>query len=423
MLVPFLSLITFVLIEDVMKLKAIWTIAAGVMVFILACEPFENGSRELVLDLPAVPASYNVPGVTDDLPTLGRVLFYDTRLSLNNSISCASCHKQTLAFSDNAALSRGFENRITSRNSMAIQNIISDAFQEFIIPADTTGNTDSTTIVVIDPGVIGYMPGVPVSPDFVATPTSLFWDGRESNLKQMVTRPIMNHIEMGIHDMDALAQKLNQIPEYESLFQKAFGEQEVTAEKISQGLSAFLLSIRSNQSKFDKAMVFRTDAFTFNSKPANTLTINLPLVNLSAQEELGRQLFFNKFNCNNCHDANGFADIGLDASPKDAGLMETTGVLQHKGQFKIPSLRNVELTGPYMHDGRFKTLEAVIEHYSHGINNSPNLDTRLKGLDGRPLQMNMTPGEVKAIAAFLSTLTDYQLISDTRFSNPFKVKQ
>ena len=130
-----------------MKLKAIWTIAAGVMVFILACEPFENGSRELVLDLPAVPASYNVPGVTDDLPTLGRVLFYDTRLSLNNSISCASCHKQTLAFSDNAALSRGFENRITSRNSMAIQNIISDAFQEFIIPADTTGNTDSTTIV------------------------------------------------------------------------------------------------------------------------------------------------------------------------------------------------------------------------------------------------------------------------------------
>lgn len=404
-----------------MRMKATWTIAAAVMVFVLACEPFENGSREMVLDLPSEPFTYSVSGVSDDVPTLGRVLFYDTRLSLNNSISCASCHKQTLAFSDNAALSRGFENRVTPRNSMAIQNIISDAFQEFVLPGIDSTHTDST-ITVIDPGVIGYMPGVPVSPDFVATPTSLFWDGRESNLKLMVTRPIMNHIEMGIHDMDALAQKLNQIPEYKPLFQNAFGEQTVTAERISQGLSAFLLSIRSNQSKFDRAMLFRNNATTFDLKPANGLADNTPLVNLTAQEELGRQLFFNKFNCNNCHDANGFADIGLDDSPKDMGLMETTHTEQHRGQFKIPSLRNVELTGPYMHDGRFKTLEEVIEHYSRGIKNSPNLDQRLKGLDGRPLKMNMTTGEVKAIAAFLTTLTDYQMISDQRFSNPFKVK-
>lgn len=401
-----------------MKMKAIWTIAAALMVFMLACEPFESRNSELVLELPTEPFSYNVSGVSDDMPTLGRVLFYDTRLSLNNSISCASCHKQTLAFSDNAALSRGFENRVTPRNSMAIQNIISDAFQEFILPADTTGNSDT---IAIDPSVIGYMPGVPVSPDFVATPTSLFWDGRESNLKLMVTRPIMNHIEMGIHDMDALAQKLNQIPEYKPLFQKAFGEQTVTSERISQGLSAFLLSIRSNQSKFDKAMIVRNNAVTFDIKPGNTIDGGV-MVNLTAQEELGRQLFFNKFNCNNCHDANGFADIGLDASPKDMGLMETTHFDQHRGQFKIPSLRNVELTGPYMHDGRFKTLEQVIEHYSNGINNSPNLDHRLKGLDGRPLKMNMSVGEVKAIAAFLTTLTDYQMISDQRFSNPFKVK-
>jgi cytochrome c peroxidase len=233
---------------------------------------------------------------------------------------------------------------------MAIQNIISDAFSAFVLPGTDTTSNDTTTI---DPGVIGYMPGVPVSPDFVATPTSLFWDGRESNLKLMVTRPIMNHIEMGIHDMDALAQKLNAIPEYKPLFQSAFGEQTVTAERISQGLSAFLLSIRSNQSKFDRAMMFRNNATTFDIRPSNSLTNNVPMVNLSAQEELGRQLFFNKFNCNTCHDANGFADIGLDASPKDMGLMETTQAEQHRGQFKIPSLRNVELTGPYMHDGRF----------------------------------------------------------------------
>ncbi|MBX2895416.1 MAG: c-type cytochrome [Cyclobacteriaceae bacterium] len=390
-----------------------------VLLLTLACEPFESRNREVALELPEQPFAYSVAGVSDDVPTLGRVLFYDTRLSLNNSISCASCHKQTLAFSDNASLSRGFENRVTPRNSMSIQNIVSDAFQEFVFPGDSIQNKDT---VVVSPDVIGYMPGVPVSPDFVATPTSLFWDGRESNLKQMVTRPIINHIEMGIHDMEALALKLNQIPEYKPLFQNAFGEATVTSEKISQGLSAFLLSIRSNQSKFDKAMMFRTNATTFDLKPANTLINTAPLVNLTAQEELGRQLFFNKFNCNSCHDANGFADIGLDAVPKDMGLMETTGFAQHKGLFKIPSLRNVELTGPYMHDGRFKTLEEVLQHYSTGIKNSPNLDHRLKGVDGKPLQMKMTATEIKAIAAFLTTLTDYQMISEPRFSNPFRVK-
>lgn len=402
-----------------MKMKSTLIIAAALTVLALACEPLENQNR-VELELPTEPFSYAVAGVSDDVPTLGRVLFYDARLSLNNSVSCASCHKQTLAFSDNAALSRGFENRVTPRNSMAIQNIISDAFQEFVLPPDSTGNSD-TTITIIDPNTIGYMPGVPVSPEFVATPTSLFWDGRESNLKQMVTRPIMNHIEMGIHDMEALAQKLNQIPEYKPLFEKAFGEQVVTSERISQGLSAFLLSIRSNQSKFDRAMLFRNNATTFDLKPGNSLT-NGPMVNLTAQEELGRQLFFNKFNCNTCHDANGFADIGLDAIAKDDGLMETTFDPQHKGQFKIPSLRNVELTGPYMHDGRFKTLEQVLEHYSNGIKNSANLDHRLKEVDGRPMQMNMTASEIKALKAFLTTLTDYQMISDTRFSNPFRVK-
>lgn len=400
-----------------------WTLAAALMILVLACEPFENRNQEVVLDLPEQPFSYGVAGVTDDVPTLGRVLFYDTRLSLNNSVSCASCHKQALAFSDNVALSRGFENRVTPRNSMAIQNIISDAFREFVQPSDSTGNSDSSVVIdPIDASVIGYMPGVPVSPEFVSTPTSLFWDGRESNLKLMVTRPIMNHIEMGIHDMNVLAQKLNQLPEYKSLTTKAFGDNTVTEERISAGLSAFLLSIRSSQSKFDRAMMFRTNATTFDIKPSNSLTVNTPMVNLTAQEELGRQLFFNKFNCNNCHDANGFADIGLDATPKDDGLMETTFIPQHRGQFKIPSLRNVELTGPYMHDGRFKTLEEVLEHYSHGIKNSANLDHRLKEVDGRPLQMNMTAGEIKAIKAFLTTLTDYQMISDPRFSNPFRVK-
>ncbi|MBL7860465.1 MAG: c-type cytochrome [Cyclobacteriaceae bacterium] len=396
-----------------MKIKAVYTVAALAMVLLLACEPFENQNRQMVLDLPAQPFAYSVKGVSDDVPTLGRVLFYDPRLSLNNTVSCASCHKQALAFSDNSARSQGFENRVTTRNSMPIQNIISDAFQEFLL-ADTTSVTADT--IITDPNVIGYMPGVPVTPEFVSTPTSLFWDGREGNLKVMVTRPIMNHLEMGIHDMNALVEKLQQIPEYKTLVKNAFGDETVTQDRISAGLSAFLLSIRSNQSKFDRAMQFRI------IEPNTDNTHNFD-VNLSAQEELGRQLFFNKFNCDNCHSANGFADIGLDASPRDAGLMEITGTDQHRGQFKIPSLRNVQLTGPYMHDGRFKTLEEVLEHYSHGIKNSPNLDNRLKGSNGKPLQMNMTQSEIRAIASFLTTLTDYQMISDPRLANPFRMKE
>ncbi|MEQ1584866.1 MAG: cytochrome c peroxidase [Cyclobacteriaceae bacterium] len=402
-----------------MKIKAIYIVAASATVFLLACEPFENTNRELVLDLPAQPLAYSVKGVSDDVPTLGRVLFYDPRLSLNNTVSCSSCHKQALAFSDNAARSQGFENRVTTRNSMPIQNIISDAFQEFLF-ADTTTVTPDT--IITDPNVIGYMPGVPVTPGFVSTPTSLFWDGREDNLKVMVTRPIMNHLEMGIHDMNALVEKLQQISEYKTLVKNAFGDETVTQDRVSAGLSAFLLSIRSNQSKFDRAMQFRSDASTFEEKPNTDITHNFD-INLSAQEELGRQLFFNKFNCDNCHNANGFSDIGLDASPRDAGLMEVTGFDQHRGQFKIPSLRNVQLTGPYMHDGRFKTLEEVLEHYSHAIKNSPNLDNRLKGSNGKPLQMNMTQSEIRAIASFLTTLTDYQMISDPRLANPFRMKE
>jgi cytochrome c peroxidase len=391
-------------------MKAIQLLSIACVLSLTACDPFETANQnEMILDLPQVPFSYNVSGTSDHLPTLGRVLFYDPRLSINNSVACASCHKQGLAFSDDAAFSRGFENRITLRNSMPIQNIISTLFKVDNTVVDPT----SDSLVVFTPE-IGYLPGVPVSPDFFSQPTKLFWDGRENDLAIMVTRPIMNHIEMGISDLDVLAQKLSSIKEYNALFKNAFGNEEITKEKIATGLSAFLLSIRSNQSKFDKSV-----NFTIN----NNLTINAPDVGsqLSAIEELGRQLFFDKFNCNSCHESNGFADIGLDANPKDLGISSINGNSFQAGMFKIPSLRNVQLTGPYMHDGRFKTLEEVLQHYSHGISNSKNLDERLK-VNGKAMQMNMTDAEIKAIVSFLTTLTDYEMITDPKLSNPFKVK-
>lgn len=394
-------------------MKAIKLLSLVCILSLAACDPFEMGNKnEMVLDLPEVPFSYNVSGTSDHLPTLGRVLFYDPRLSVNNTVSCASCHKQALAFSDNTAFSRGFENRITPRNSMPIQNIISTLFKADNSVIDPS-SSDSLTIDT-NPDIGAYLPGVFVSPDFFAQPTKLFWDGRENDLAIMVTRPIINHIEMGISNLDVLAQKLSTLKEYNALFTNAFGNQEITKEKIATGLSAFLLSIRSNQSKFDKSV-----NFTIN----NSFTNNIPEAGsqLSAIEELGRQLFFNKFTCNSCHESNGFADIGLDANPKDMGMSSITGISAQAGMFKIPSLRNVELTAPYMHDGRFKTLEEVLQHYSHGIANSTNLDERLR-VNGNAKQMNMSDAEIKAIVAFLTTLTDYEMITDPKLSNPFKAQ-
>lgn len=371
------------------------------------CDPFEQlSATEVKLELPETPFNYNVAGATDQQVTLGRVLFYDPRLSVNNSVSCGSCHKQALAFSDNTQFSRGFENRVTTRNSMPIQNIISFVFQPTLEEADsgTVIINDSTFNEQDQPG--GYLPGIANPPDFFLKSTSLFWDGRETELESMVTRPIMNHIEMGVHDLEMLAKKLSVIPEYQPLFVNAFGEEEINSRHLALGLSSFLLSIRSNQSKFDK---------TFSNPDFNGLNVSLSVI-----EQQGRELFFNKFNCNSCHEQNGFANIGLDAVAQDAGQSLVTGNPFDEGKFKIPSLRNVQLTGPYMHDGRFKTLEDVLDHYSNGIADNANLDFRLRGLDGQAKQLNLSPSEKKAIIAFLNILTDHEMTTDPKLSNPFR---
>jgi cytochrome c peroxidase len=325
--------------------------------------------KEAVLALPSTPYEYGV-SFNNDVPTLGRVLFYDKSLSLNNSVSCSSCHKQSLAFADNVSFSTGFENKKTSRNSMPIQNLQSLNFEQI----------------------------------------SLFWDGREKNLQTMVLRPIANHVEMGMDDFDALSKKLANIPYYENLFQKAYGTSEVDAQRISDALSMFLLSINSRDTKLDRAM---------NGN-----------VELSALEIEGQQLFMEKYDCNSCHQvadpegyilAGTFANIGLDEVYTDNGVGEVTGNPQNNGEFKIPSLRNVALTAPYMHDGRFETLDDVIEHYSTGIENNENLDFRLRSNTGEPMQFNITPQEATALKAFLMTLTDSEMVSAARFSDPFKI--
>lgn len=331
------------------------------------------------LDLPATPYSYfnglGTANAENSKATLGRVLFYDTHLSANNAIACASCHKQAYGFADNVAFSTGFQGRLTKRNSIAI----TDAGQA----------------------------------------RAFFWDGRETNIMNLALRPLTNHVEMGIEDGNALAQKLAALPYYSKLFIDAYGDAQVTADRISAAIGTFMQAITSDNT--------RLDDFTNGNTAA-----------LTAQEMQGKFLFDTKYNCGSCHNngniivmfggggyngggGTSFLDIGLDNSYTDLGHGVITGMGIDNGTFKVPNLRNVALTAPYMHDGRYKTLGEVIDHYSHNIMSSPNLDPKLTDGAGHPMQKNITDEDKAAIIAFLGTLTDYHTITDPKFSNPFKV--
>lgn len=365
-----------------MKINHSFSLLAGLAFLGISCTTEESPIQTLTLDLPSTPDTY-ITG--SHIPTLGRVLFYDRKLSLNNSVACASCHKQNLAFADNVAFSEGFERKLTTRNSMPIQNISS------------TFHSDS--LVVIDPIFPGFLP------------TQLFWDGREHDLKTMVMKPIVNHVEMGFTDLGELEQKLARVDYYVPLFEKAFGDPVVTEERIALAISSFVQSITSQETKFNNALTGTTQ--------------------LSALEKTGRELFTSTYDCNSCHQiesphgyimAGTFANIGLDRIYQDNGLGEVTKNSSDNGKFKIPSLRNVALTAPYMHDGRFKTLDEVMEHYSHGIEDHPNLDPRLKTVTGDARVMEIPASDKTAIIAFLHTLTDHTMITDRKFSDPFKVQ-
>jgi cytochrome c peroxidase len=214
---------------------------------------------------------------------------------------------------------------------------------------------------------------------------------------------------MGITDISALENKIQKVPYYQELFEKAYGSNEVTMDRIANSMGMFMRSINSTDTKLDR--------FMFQEEQ------------LSALEARGMTLFIDKYDCNACHqvqsvtwyiEAGTFSNIGLDPIYQDDGLATVTSNESDRGRFKIPSLRNVALTGPYMHDGRFKTLSEVIDHYTSGIEDHPELDPRLRGVDNQPKKFNITRSEKDAIIAFLNTLTDHSMLKDPKFSNPFK---
>jgi cytochrome c peroxidase len=317
-------------------------------------------------------------GITDAGATLGRVLFYDKILSINNTVSCGSCHHQSIGFADQARLSDGINNQKTDRNAPPISNLYDDNL--------------------------------------------LFWDGRATSLDDLVLQPVRNHKEMGMENMEFLVTKIKAAPYYEELFTKAFGDATVSEERIAGAMTQFVKSMIGCDSEMDRQFISGQS--------------------LSPQAEAGRNVFFGKGSCYNCHsgpdfnDRGGFfdpffppngggfgwsqdiADIGLDKEYTDVGM----GVFDQAlvGVFKIPSLRNVALTAPYMHDGRFATLEEVINHYDSGIQRSPNLDFVLQSWENdEAIQLGLTDTEKSALVAFLHSLTDVSYMNDERFSDPF----
>lgn len=288
---------------------------------------------------------------------LGRKLFYDGRLSSDGTISCGFCHEQPSAFTHHGhSVSQGVNGQTGTRNSPSIQNL---GFQ-----------------------------------------TSFMYDGATEHLNLQPIIPITSEIEMN-GSFSQIVTMMNGDAEYRKLFALAFPGKPINTENMLKAMTQFLVMVTSSNSKFDK---FR------RNEAGGTLS----------QEELDGYALFNT-KCASCHATdlftdNSFRNNGLAVNPivNDVGRYRVSLLDADKYKFKVPSLRNVEKTKPYMHDGRFMTLEAVLDHYSSGVVNSATLDSSLNtnGTLGIPL----TPSEKTKIIAFLKTLTDNQYLTDKRFS-------
>lgn len=335
---------------------------------VLPAEPYDYDGLELPVHLQhnSVLPLDNTPGdnpITDAGATLGRVLFYDVRLSRNGSVSCASCHRQEHGFADPRPFSVGFEGRPTTRNSMALSFARYDRARRF------------------------------------------FWDVRARTLEGLALEPIQDPVEMGM-TLPELTARLQATAFYPGLFADAFGTPDVTSDRIGRALAQFVRSIVPSATRYDAA------------RQAEEGLFGRPLAGLTAQENRGLELFFGPGRCEQCH----FGDLFVGNGPTNNGLDSAStdrGSGSRRGLFKTVSLRNVALTAPYMHDGRFATLEAVVDHYSTGIQNSPGLDTRLRGPGAHVMRPSFSDEERAALVAFLRTLTDTTLTTAPRWSDPF----
>ena len=327
---------------------------------------------EVPSNFPPPPAD-KVAAMTEAGVDLGRHLFYDIRLSSDGSMSCASCHLPSLAFTDGTALSTGVQGNTGRRSAMSLQNLIYEN-------------------------------------------NGVQWDGGEPTLAAQALLPVMDPVEL-FDDWDNVESKLRAEELYQEKFRQAFGienSEEIDRTLATQAIEQFLHSIvSSGQSVFDLRTIGGNGVF------------------FSDEEAAGFELFFSGENnaaikdaqCFHCHSGATFTvhdyfNNGLDEAPTlteflDNGRGDVTGEIADNGKFRAPTLRNIALTAPYMHDGRFQTLREVVEHYNSGVHYAPNLDPNLQ----QPL--GLTDDEIQHLVDFMHTLTDTVMLADPRYSNPW----
>jgi len=316
-----------------------------------------------------IPQGYPDMVIPDDNPmtvegvALGRQLFYDSILSGDNTQSCGSCHAPAFNFSDNGKrFSEGITGEMGTRNSMPVMNV-------------------------------GWM-------------EDLFWDGRAKGLEDQALEPVPNPIEMHQEWPDAM-DKLNNHPDYPDLFFKAFGTKTIDSIMVVKAIAQFERTMISSNSKWDRYL--RGE------------------VTLTQAESRGFEIFFTeKGDCFHCHATILFTDNlphnnGLDSVNTDLGYGDITKNPLDNGKFKTPTLRNIIFSAPYMHDGRFQTLEEVVDFYSEGVNWSPTVDPLMKKVNQGGVRL--TDEEKQNLIAFIKTLTDTTFINNPDFSNPFKLEK
>jgi cytochrome c peroxidase len=295
--------------------------------------------------------------ITGDGVALGKKLFYDGILTRDGTIACGECHNQSHAFTHHGhGFSHGIYNREGTRNAQPLVNL---AWQD-----------------------------------------SFFWDGGVFDLDMFAIAPIENPLEMD-EKLGNVLTKLKESKEYPLLFKKAYGSEDITTERFLKALSQFMLTLVSANSKYDQFLAGKTQ--------------------LTTDETAGLQLFKDK-GCASCHSGVLFTDHSflsnglLPEYTGDLGRYRITENAADKNKFKVPTLRNIEVTYPYMHDGRFLNLEGVLQHYVEGVKETGSLDPLLKQT-GR-LGINMTKEEQQKIIAFLKTLTDQEFLKNPRFAAP-----
>lgn len=357
------------------------------LVFIIGCSRCEENKHATPLKDFSAPFYFGLFKLPPDNPLteegveLGRMLFYDVRLSSDSTVSCATCHQQERAFSDGKKFGQGIHGQRTDRNTMSLVNVLWSSPRKF-------------------------------------------WDGRAESLEAQALEPIQDPREMGLPIAQAI-ERLANIPEYRHQFKNAFNTKEIRAEHIARALAQFQRTLISQDSRYDKFL--RGE------------------LQLSEMEQRGMQSFFTHpdpsinlrgSNCGDCHrnfltdgfsiGFDGFANNGLeDQANLENGLFEVTGNPADKGKFVVPSLRNIALTAPYMHDGRFNTLEEVLDHYNQHIKESSTLDVLIRDASNElrepndPIALKLTEQEKKDIIAFMLTFTDSTFIINEKYSNPF----